>query len=520
MTTSLKIWLWVLAAIVGFLIPLGMRFVLNVTDPLFYIIYAFICLAPGFWLWQKNKEKNLKDRFDLFKSVKKVTPEDFGIAKYNKYYQKRKSDEEISQKLALKIPIKIIGRPMLGKTRASYEAVKKLNGFYLLKPSLATELRFKEIQNIKFPFWVKNVVLFLDDLNKIIGRCDVDHLVNRLKKISGNLIILATCRSGKELDGLNGKKEVEGLVNTLQKIEPSLLSPEEEKELVQNLGIDLAKTKSDRTPGSIVLGLGEMKKRYDNFKEVKFILKSSKLLIEGNIFVFDEKLLRDVTRTVFGLNLERYKWEECLNNLIDNEFINKDIRPIITMQHDIYLDDVIVHDYHPNADDLKKVKELLIKEYHAPLLSNLGGWFEANGDFKTAVACCEQAIKILPNFGLAYYNLGVQLSKLKKHEEAVEKYAKAVQHGFRKADVFYNWGSALLDLSRYDEAIEKFKKVVEIDAKYYKAYAIWAVTLIGLDKPVEAKGKLKIAIELLEKQGRKKDAQLLEVLLKALEFKK
>src|SRR5574341_12385 len=496
MTTSFKIWLWLLAAIVGFLIPFGMRFVLNVTDPLFYIIYVFTYLAIGFWLWKKNKEKNLKDRFDLYKQVKKITPEDFGIAKFHEYYQKRKSDDEISQKLTLKLGIKIIGRPGLGKTRASYEAIKKLDGFYLLKPSLATELRFKDIQNIKFPLWVKNVVLFLDDLNKIVGRCDVDHLVNRLKKISGNLIILATCRSGIELDGLNGKKEVEELLNTLQKIEPSLLSQKEEQDLAQNLGIDLSKTKSDRTPGSIVLGLGTMKERYDNMGEEKVILHSLKLLREGRIFIWDEILVKAVVKQLFELDLKEHDWNGCLNSLIENEYLVKNLLPAVKMQHDIYLDDIIVDDYKPNVVDLQKLKEVLIKENYAEFLMDLSTWFYEKEDFDSAAQACEQAIVIRPHYSVAYTNWGVALFNLGKYEKAVEKFQKAVDIDPKNVLAYFNWGILFGKQGRYGEAIEKYQKAVEINPTDGESHINWGNALAKLGRYGESIEKYQRAIEI------------------------
>lgn len=49
----------------------------------------------------------------------------------------------------------------------------------------------------------------------------------------------------------------------------------------------------------------------------------------------------------------------------------------------------------------------------------------------------------------------------------------------------YLWGNALLDLKRPEEAIEQYRKAINIDSKNANAYNNWGVTLQELKHPEE-----------------------------------
>ena len=80
-----------------------------------------------------DEKRRIKEFFEVCKKTKKLMPEDFGIAEYRDYYYEREEDRKIREALNEGKSILIIGRPKAGKTRAAYEAVKRLKGFKVVK---------------------------------------------------------------------------------------------------------------------------------------------------------------------------------------------------------------------------------------------------------------------------------------------------------------------------------------------------------------------------------------------------
>ena len=54
----------------------------------------------------------------------------------------------------------------------------------------------------------------------------------------------------------------------------------------------------------------------------------------------------------------------------------------------------------------------------------------------------------------AWFNKGVDLAKLKRYEEAIEAYEKAIEINPKDDDAWFNKGVVVWELERYEEAIE------------------------------------------------------------------
>jgi tetratricopeptide (TPR) repeat protein len=363
----------------------------------------------------KTKGK-LEEAFDVSKPAKKLTPDDFHITNYNKFYIERESDKEIENLLKKRKYAFITGIPMLGKTRMAYESVKKLKGFYLLKPKYER----MDIQKLKLPFFKKKIVLFLDDLDKYVGKFNLDDLIRKLKEKTQDFIVIATCRSGKEFDQVFAKKEMETLLTQCQKgkTEPRLLERDEENKLAIAIGERLEKIASDGTPGSITIDLRHMKKRYKELEDEKSVLKSLKLLREGNIFLWKENLVKEVSKGIFDLNTERTKWDDYIKSLLSNEFIKKSGERIF-VSPDVYLDDRFLDDYFVGDDDLESLRDVLFNNLKdAENLFYLGNRFYYKKNQREAEDCYRKSIEIDPDLAEAHNNLGVLLKELKRYPEA------------------------------------------------------------------------------------------------------
>ena len=83
------------------------------------------------------------------------------------------------------------------------------------------------------------------------------------------------------------------------------------------------------------------------------------------------------------------------------------------------------------------------------------------GKLDQALAGYREAIKLKPNYAMAYNNLGNVLSDLRRPDDAVAAYQKAIELRPDKADVHSNLGDALDELKRPAEAEAAYRKAIE-----------------------------------------------------------
>ncbi|MFB6225466.1 MAG: tetratricopeptide repeat protein, partial [Candidatus Paceibacteria bacterium] len=97
-------------------------------------------------------------------------------------------------------------------------------------------------------------------------------------------------------------------------------------------------------------------------------------------------------------------------------------------------------------------------------LNNLGRYEEALKDHKYAV-------KLQPNFSLAWDNLGTTLQYLGYYEKALEKFNCAVKLKRNSYNIWYNRGVILGRLAYYEEAVSNIDFALAIKWDFYK---IWS----------------------------------------------
>jgi tetratricopeptide (TPR) repeat protein len=438
-----------------------------------------------------------KKSFPVYKIISELDPSDFGIYSYYETYIHRESDTEAEKSLKEKGIAFITGKPGIGKTRGAYELAKKLEGFYLLKPPYEKI----DIQNLKFPplFSEKKIVLFLDDLEKYVGKFNLDELINILKKNSKEFKIIATCRSGKESDQIFAQKEMATLFSQCQvnKVDPRKLIEKEEKELARGIGKEWKDVKSDGTPGSIVLGLDQMEKRYKDLEdEPKTILHILKLLREARIYTWTEELVKNIAKSkIFELKVERYQWDNWLKVLQDNGFIRKS-DSFIYISHDSYLDNKFITDYSISDSILIELKEELFVLKDAENLFYLGNNFYDRKNLKEAIDCYNKSIRINPDVVEVHVNLGFLLAELKNYPEAEKEYRTAIKIDPDYAGAHNNLGILLDDLRNCPEAEEEYRAAIKIDPDYADAHYNLGILLADLKNYPEAEKEYQTAIKL------------------------
>ena len=89
--------------------------------------------------------------------------------------------------------------------------------------------------------------------------------------------------------------------------------------------------------------------------------------------------------------------------------------------------------------------------------------------YEEGIASYDKAIAIKPDYHEAWYNRGFALGELKKYEEAIASFEQAIAIKPDKHEAWYNRGVSLWYLQRYEEALKCYENAISIqpDDKLY-----------------------------------------------------
>jgi len=102
------------------------------------------------------------------------------------------------------------------------------------------------------------------------------------------------------------------------------------------------------------------------------------------------------------------------------------------------------------------------------------GWtFGQMGEYQRAIDEAQRAIRLDPDFGNPYNDIGVYLIELERDDEAVAYFqkAKAAKRYCCYQFPHFNLGRIYLKNKLYEKARDEFKKALEIDPTYEPAQA-------------------------------------------------
>lgn len=119
-----------------------------------------------------------------------------------------------------------------------------------------------------------------------------------------------------------------------------------------------------------------------------------------------------------------------------------------------------------------------------------------------AIALCDGAIKLDPNFAPAFMRRGTAKSDLGQHEEAIKDYDEAIRLRPDYADAYNNRAMVKDDLKRYKEAIADYDKAISLKPDYSWAYNNRGVTYENLGLIDEALKDYSDAIRLAHEKVR------------------
>jgi tetratricopeptide (TPR) repeat protein len=126
------------------------------------------------------------------------------------------------------------------------------------------------------------------------------------------------------------------------------------------------------------------------------------------------------------------------------------------------------------------------------LLPILGGLtWRHSADFLNSETLWRTTLARNPEAGVAYYNLGRELSRQGRFAEAVTNYQETLVRVHEESDVHFNLANALLELGRLDEAIFQYRKTLELQPFAPDAELNLGVALMRQGKISEATEHLK-----------------------------
>ncbi len=103
-----------------------------------------------------------------------------------------------------------------------------------------------------------------------------------------------------------------------------------------------------------------------------------------------------------------------------------------------------------------------------------------------ALAACEQAIRLDPNDAPAYNTKGYALYGLKRHDESLAAYEQAIRLDPNYALAYNNKSAALNELKRYQEALAACEQAIRLDPNLAVAYRNKGYALNGLNRERES----------------------------------
>jgi hypothetical protein len=106
--------------------------------------------------------------------------------------------------------------------------------------------------------------------------------------------------------------------------------------------------------------------------------------------------------------------------------------------------------------------------------------------FDEAIAHYDRALSLRPDYHAAYSNKGMTLHELKRFDEAIAHYDRALILRPDYHAAYSNKGVTLHELKRFDEAIALYDRALSLKSDYHAAYSNKGVTLHELKRFDEA----------------------------------
>lgn len=431
---------------------------------------------------------------------------DIILANYNgDLYVQRQADDHAQSALEQRESVVIVGKPKSGKTRLAWQLLRTQPEALVVVPdSYSARPPAFEASGLLD----SELVLFIDDLHRVAQTMDLLEWRRRLEDASGKRCLLV-CTTRDSQDWELVKDEQSLLLDSLGPSATAFTSQtggpgeEEGEDFPEVQGRLLAgalkmskkefKNRFDGTPGSLLLDLQDMRRRYRTLRDdergsvsMSRLLDSAKLLDRSGQPAFRKDVLRAVAEEIRGSGcIGAEVWDSLVRNTQNAGFGQFDgagnfqtYRP--------YLEQCVSYD--PSKEEIRQLQEIFYRESDPNGLFYLGVHYMDSepSEPKQSIACLEQALKLKSDDPAAWHNKGVALHAVGQHEDALEAYDTALSLEPDYPQTLNNKGVVLRNLSRLEEALEAYDKILSSRFSDFWARTNKGNVLSDLDRLEEA----------------------------------
>lgn len=418
-------------------------------------------------------DRSLRNATKVKRASALEVSEDVVIARYRSdLYVEREADHRARTALEQSGGVVIVGKPGSGKTRLAWELLREQEDALVVIPDSSSSKppdAFEEAGLIG-----NRVMLFFDDLHGVARTMQPLKWRNRLEKASKrSCLLVCTTRDGldwqevdKEQARLLDKLGADAVVFASEVGGPGEedgedLSKKQAEQLAEALGLsgeEFAR-RFDGTPGSLVLDLKDMRRRYNDLRQdrrgevsMSRLLDSAKLLYEARQPSLRAEILRTVAEEIRGTGrMSPETWDELVRRTQEEGFARfDDAGSLLTYRP--YLEQCV--SYKPSKKEIADLQPMLSRERDLDGLFYLGTFWQELEEHKRSLACFEEALRFDPGLADALLNKGYALANLGRHGEAIEAYDAALEVRPDYADALHNKIVTLLQQRRIDEATE------------------------------------------------------------------
>lgn len=125
-----------------------------------------------------------------------------------------------------------------------------------------------------------------------------------------------------------------------------------------------------------------------------------------------------------------------------------------------------------------------------------GANLQNQGHLEEAISEYDEAIRLDPQFAVAYNNRGNAYAGLGQYEKAIADLDEAIRLRPKVALAYNNRGNAYNNLRKFKRAIQDLDEAIRLDPQLTEAYAGRALAYIFLSKHVDAQQDIERAVEL------------------------
>ena len=401
---------------------------------------------------------------------------DVVIAEYQPAVYIEREEEQIARNaLELYGGVVIIGKPLSGKTRLAWQLLRDRPEVIVVIPRSNEPPTSFEASS----FADNEVILFFDDLHRTVQTMRPLLWQERLADASGqHCLLICTTRDGDDWTRL--EEQQAPLLDSLERHDCCVfisgafhqgrdLSKKQGRRLAIALGI--AKHEFERrfdgTPGSLVLDLDEMRRRYERLRNesrgdvaMSRLLDAAKLLYVSNVPYFPAKILRDVAEQIRGSDrISAETWEALQRRTQETGFGHFDSASEF-QTYKPYLERCVT--YEPSLEEIQALYPILKDDRVALIHYSFGPMFG-----RTPFS--EQILreKVRDGKATSYYELGTYLSRQPGREaEAEQTFRDAIKAGGYSGSAYAGLGQLLAKQpGREAEAEQTFRDAISAGGK-------------------------------------------------------